>query len=51
MKRRNFIKEFLIFLLNRKEYWIVPVIFFLILLALLIWIGSSPVTGFVYTIF
>ncbi len=51
MKRRNFIVEIASFLWARKAYWIVPVTLFLILMIFLIIAGSSPVTGFVYSIF
>ncbi len=50
MKRKNFLVEILKFLWSKKAYWIVPVILFLILLILLIAVGTSPVSPFVYTI-
>lgn len=50
MKRKNFLIEMFKFLWNKKAYWIVPVILFLILLILLIVVGTSPVSPFIYTI-
>lgn len=50
MKRKNFVTEIFSFLWQRKAYWIVPVIVFLILLILLIAVGTSPVSPFIYTI-
>ena len=50
MKRKNFLVELWKFLWDRKAYWIVPVIIFLILLIFLIMVGTSPVSPFIYTI-
>lgn len=50
MKRRNFLIEMFKFLWSKKAYWIVPVIFFLIILIFLIAVGTSPVSPFIYTI-
>jgi hypothetical protein len=49
MKRKNFLVEILKFLWSKKSYWIFPVIFFLILFILLIAVGTSPISPFVYT--
>ncbi len=50
MKRHNIIFEFFKFIWSKKVYWIVPVIVFLLLLILVISIGTSPVSPFIYTI-
>ena len=50
VKRKNFLVELLKFIWSKKAYWIVPAIFFLILLIFLIAIGTSPVSPFIYTI-
>lgn len=50
MKRKNFLIEMLKFLWSKKAYWIVPVIFFLIALIIVISIGTSPMSPFIYTI-
>lgn len=50
MKRKNILIEMLSFIWQKKVYWIVPVIIFLILLVFLIAIGSSPISPFIYTI-
>ena len=50
MKRKNFFIEMMKFLWSKKAYWIVPVVLFIILLALLIAVGTSPVSPFIYTI-
>ena len=47
--RKNFISQLFGFIWERKAYWIVPVVIFLILLIALIFIGTSPVAPFVYT--
>lgn len=48
-KRKNFLSQLFGFIWERKAYWIVPVVIFLILLIALIFIGTSPVAPFVYT--
>lgn len=50
MKRKNILLEILSFLWKNKAYWILPVIVFLILLIILIAVGTSPVSPFVYTV-
>lgn len=49
VKRKNFLSQLFGFIWERKAYWIVPVVIFLILLIALIFIGTSPVAPFVYT--
>ncbi len=50
MKRKNFLVEMFKFIWSKKAYWIVPVIFFLILLIFLIAFVTSPVSPFIYTV-
>lgn len=50
MKRKNVVVEIFSFIWKRKAYWIVPVIFFLVMLIFLIAVGTSPVSPFIYTI-
>jgi len=46
------IKELLIFFINRKKYWILPIIFVLILFgSLLVFVEGTVVAPFVYTLF
>jgi hypothetical protein len=48
----EFIKEFFDFLKQRKKYWLFPVIFIMILFALLlIATQNSVVAPFIYTLF
>lgn len=49
MSRKNFLAQLFGFIWERKAYWIVPVVIFLILLIALIFFGTSPVAPFVYT--
>lgn len=50
MKRKNILIEMWSFIWKRKVYWIVPIIFFLVMLIFLIAVGTSPVSPFIYTI-
>ena len=48
----SFLKEFLIFLLERKKYFLLPIIIVLTLFGALIVLGQgSAVAPFIYTIF
>ena len=48
----SFIKEFLEFLSERKKYWLLPIIIFLVLFGSLIILSQgSALAPFIYTIF
>jgi hypothetical protein len=48
----SFIKEFLDFLIQRKKYWLFPIVFFLLIFGVLIVLSQgSAVAPFIYTIF
>jgi len=48
----SFIKEFWEFLIERKKYWLFPILFVLIIFgALIILSQGSAVAPFIYTIF
>jgi hypothetical protein len=48
----EFIKEFIEFLMQRKKFWLIPIILILILLGiLLIAAQNSVVAPFIYTLF
>ncbi len=46
--KNSFFTEIAAFLWKRKAYWLVPVIVFLILFIVLIMIGTSPASVFIY---
>jgi len=48
----SFLKEFLIFLKERKKYWLAPIIIVLALFGILIVLGQgSVIAPFIYTLF
>ncbi len=48
----NFFKEFLIFLLERKKFWLIPIILTLFLFGTLVVLTQgTAVAPFIYTIF
>jgi hypothetical protein len=48
----NFLKEFLMFLMTRKKFWLVPAIIVLLLLGAIIILSSgSALAPFIYPIF
>jgi len=52
MNRFAIIKEFLVFLRERKKWWIAPIVIFLLLLGgLLIFAKGSALAPFIYSLF
>jgi hypothetical protein len=52
MNKFAIIKEFLEFLRERKKWWLVPIILFLLLLvALLVFAKGSALAPFIYSLF
>tara|TARA_Y100000590_G_scaffold197746_1_gene224593 strand:+ start:45 stop:197 length:153 start_codon:yes stop_codon:yes gene_type:complete len=48
----SFLKEFTTFLLERKKYWLLPIIIVLTLFGILIVLGQgSAIAPFIYTFF
>jgi len=48
----SFLKEFWEFLIARKKYWLLPILFVLVLFGMLIILSQgSAVAPFIYTIF
>jgi hypothetical protein len=52
MNRFSIIKEFWQFLRERKRWWLVPIVFFLLLLGvLLVFAKGSALAPFIYSLF
>ncbi len=52
MSKLSIIKEFWLFIRERKKWWLGPIIFFLVLLGLLIvFAEGSALAPFIYTLF
>jgi len=52
MNRMSVIREFASFLRERKKWWIVPILVFLLLLGvLIIFANSSALAPFIYSLF
>jgi len=48
----DFLKDLWFFILERKKYWLVPIIIIFILIGILIVFGgSSAISPFIYTLF
>tara|TARA_B100000965_G_scaffold405407_1_gene439430 strand:+ start:5690 stop:5839 length:150 start_codon:yes stop_codon:yes gene_type:complete len=48
----EFIKDIMSFIIERKKFWLGPLIFFLLLLGfIIVFFGSSAVAPFIYTLF
>ena len=50
-KRRSFLGEIARFILSTKKYWLIPLIFILLVLAVVIILGQTALGPFIYTIF
>ena len=50
-KQTGIVREFVAFLLHNKKWWLTPIIVVLLLLGLLIALGSTGATPFIYTLF
>jgi len=52
MANQSLVREFWEFLRIRKRYWLLPILIMLWLLsALIIFVESSPIAPFIYTLF
>ena len=48
----NFIREFCIFLLSRKKYWLIPTLVLMVIFGcLLVFAQGSVIAPFIYTLF
>ena len=48
----DFLKEFMRFLINRKKYWLVPILLAMLLIGfLIVFSKGSAVAPFIYTVF
>ena len=50
-ERTGFIREFYEFLRHNKKWWLIPVVFFVLVLGLLVVLGGSAAAPFIYTLF
>jgi len=52
MAKQSIIKEFFLFIKQEKKWWLVPLISVLLLVgALIVFAGSSPLAPFIYPLF
>ena len=52
MAKESLIKEFFLFIKQEKKWWLVPLIAVLLLVgALIVFAGSSPLAPFIYPLF
>ena len=52
MNKFSIVREFWSFLKERKKYWIMPIVFFLLLLGFILVLGKgSALAPFIYSIF
>jgi len=49
--RRSLPAEFWDFLLQNKKWWLLPILFVLLLLGALVFLGGSGAAPFIYTLF
>ena len=52
MAKQSLIKEFFLFIKQEKKWWLIPLISVLLLVgALIVFAGSSPLAPFIYPLF
>ena len=52
MAKQSLVREFLLFIKEEKKWWLIPLIFVLLIVgALLVFAGSSPLAPFLYPLF
>jgi len=52
MAKQSIIKEFFLFIKQEKKWWLIPLISVLLLVgALIVFAGSSPLAPFIYPLF
>jgi len=49
--RTPLVKDFLVFLLREKRWWLAPIVIVLLLLSLLTLVSSSAIAPFIYSLF
>lgn len=47
----GFLAEFWMFLMTNKKWWLLPILLVILLLGLLVFLSSTPLAPFVYTLF
>ena len=47
----GFVREFIDFLLHNKKWWLIPIVFVLLVVAVGIAIGGGAASPFIYTLF
>lgn len=50
-QRTNLVTEFWLFLKQNKKWWLIPILLIVLLLMGLVFLSSTPVAPFVYTLF
>ena len=45
------LKDFWFFLIREKRWWLTPILVILLLLGLLMWVSSTAIAPFIYTLF
>ena len=50
-ERLSLTREFLLFVVENKKWWLIPILLVLALVGLLVVLGSTGATPFIYTLF
>ncbi len=51
MARNGLVKEFWLFLLQNKKWWLAPIVIIVLLLGALVFLAGTPAAPFIYTLF
>lgn len=47
----SLVSEFWLFLMHNKKWWLLPIVVVILLLGMLVFLSSTPLAPFVYTLF
>jgi hypothetical protein len=50
-KQLNLVQEFVLFVMENKKWWLIPILVVFALVGLLVMLGSSGAAPFIYTLF
>lgn len=50
-KQLSLVREFLLFVVENKKWWLVPILLVLLLVGLLVMLGTTGAAPFIYTLF
>lgn len=51
VQSKGMVREFVLFLMHNKKWWLIPIVIVLLLLGVLVVLGGTAIAPFIYTLF